>query len=100
MSDTGIAVTGTNVLQFVGGQIAKSFGGPLGFAASSLLLGEVGLVASVTDLIAKIENGTATGSEVANVLQDVASVLAGIGVLAGVANPWVLTAVGIAGLVN
>jgi trimeric autotransporter adhesin len=100
MPTTGTIETATNIIQLVGGQIAKNYGGPMGQAAASLLLGQPGLLASTADLLSKLENGTATGNDVADVLQDIASVLAGVGVLAGLANPAVLTALGIAGAVK
>lgn len=89
---------GTNAVQFLGGQIGKYFGGPFGQAYANLITGQPGLVASLADLFAKIEDGTATSAEVADALYDVASITAGVGVLAGLAAPWVLTAVGVAGL--
>jgi hypothetical protein len=43
MSGAGNIETGTNVVQFVGGQVAKAVGGVPGHAAASLILGEAGL---------------------------------------------------------
>lgn len=100
----GTALSGiegaTNVAQFIGGQIGKTLGGPIGQAAAFYLLGQPGLTVSTADLLTKLQDGTATSKDVADVLQDVAQVLAGVGVLAGLANPLLLTMVGVVGAVK
>jgi hypothetical protein len=101
MSDpTGTTNSFANATQFMGVQVARQYGGEIGRAAASLLLGQPGLVASWANMLDKYERGELTGNDVADVFQDVASVLAGLGVLSGYANPWVLSAVGAAGLFN
>ncbi len=91
--------TATNIVQLVGGQVAKAIGGAQGQAAASLLLGQPGIATSTVDLLNKIQNGTATPGDVADVLQDLAAILAGIAVLTG-SSPALLIAVGIAGGIN
>ncbi len=89
MSDTtlGNFKTATDVAQFIGGQIGKYYGGRVGEAAANLLLGEPQWGVSAVDLLAKVQNGTATGEDYADVLNATASTLAAAGLLIGGAVP-------------
>jgi hypothetical protein len=88
--------TATGVAQFIAIQLAAKIGGPPAKAAAAYLMGEVSWTASTTDLIVKLKDGTATGDDVAQVLSKTATMLAGFGVLSGLANPSTLRVVGTA----
>ena len=92
------AETIANWTQMIVNKIAEKYGGDVGRSFSNFLTGNGGLTTSMGDLIDKINKGTATGDDVADVLQDAGSIIAGFGVMAGYANPWtfsVLAAVGV-----
>ncbi|MES2771653.1 MAG: hypothetical protein V4623_06685, partial [Pseudomonadota bacterium] len=99
MSDTLSNIeSAAGAAQFVATQIARFApgGGVLPAAIATYLLGEVSWTTRVTDLAAKLQNGTATGEDVAQVFSSTASVLASFGVLALETNPAFLTATGVA----
>lgn len=87
----------SGAVQLVASQVGKYVGGPLGQAYTTFLTGQNSWVASVADLAAKVENGTATGEDFADVSSKTASTLAGVGVLTGSAAPWTLALAGAAG---
>lgn len=97
MSDTISTIeAAAGAAQFVASQVAKYYGGVVGQAAATYLLGEASWVASTTDLAVKAQSGAATGEDVAEVFSKTASALAGFGVLAGLASPAFLTIAGAA----
>lgn len=57
--------TVTSVALAIGAKLGTHYGGQLGQAAVSLLLGEAAWVATADDLFIKIQSGTATGDDVA-----------------------------------
>lgn len=87
----------SGAVQLVASQAGKYFGGAVGQAYATFLTGQNSWVASVSDLAAKVQNGTATGEDFADVASKTASILAGFGVLTGTAAPWTLLATGAVG---
>jgi hypothetical protein len=88
----------SGAVQLVASQVGKYVGGSFGQAYATFLTGQNSWVASVADLATKVQNGTATGEDFADVSSKTASTLAGFGVLTGLAAPWTLVAAGAAGL--
>lgn len=81
----------TNAVQLAASQIGRYFGGPFGQAYAMFLSGQGGLTGSLADLFSKIDDGSVTSEDVADVLYDAAAITAGFGVLVGLASPWVIT---------
>lgn len=94
-SETYESISGA--VQLVASQVGKYFGGPFGQAYATFLTGQNAWVASVADLATKVQNGTATGEDFADVASKTASTLAAFGVLTGTAAPWTMIAAGAAG---
>ena len=69
----------------------------MGVAAANFLLGQPAWVATATDLAVKLQDGSATEVDVAELFEVSASTLAGFGVLAGLASPIWLPVTGTAG---
>lgn len=88
----------SNAIQLVASQIGKHIGGSFGQAYATFLTGQNSWVAGVSDLATKVQNGTATSEDFADVASKTASTLAGFGVLTGTAASWTLTAAGATGI--
>lgn len=65
----------SGAVQLVASQAGKYFGGAVGQAYATFLTGQNSWVASVSDLAAKVQNGTATGEDFADVASKTASIL-------------------------
>lgn len=94
------AETVANILQMAINAVSKHYGGTTGQAFSNFLTGNGAVTTSIGDLVDKINKGTAKPKDVADALQDVASIIAGFGVMAGYANPWVFGALTVVGVVK
>jgi len=89
-----------NIVQAVVNKVAEKYGGNIALAFSNVLTGNGAVVTSLGDLIDKFNDGTATSKDIGDVLQDLASIVAGIGFVAGKANPWVFGVLSIVGAIK
>ncbi|MDK4575520.1 hypothetical protein QG036_09880, partial [Kingella kingae] len=96
-SGTETAENYAGAVSFFAGMIGKAVGGANpGVAIANALTGQGTWVTRPADLVDKIHNGTAKPTDYAEVAASTMSLLAGFGVLAGLANPWTLTAAAVA----
>ncbi len=89
-----------NIVQIGVNGIAGHYGGNIGKAFSNFLTGNAAALTSIGDLVNKINNGTATSKDISDALQDMASIVAGFGVITGYANPWVFSALFTVGVIK
>jgi hypothetical protein len=94
------AETVANIVQIGINGVAGYYGGNTGKAFANFLTGNGAVLTSAGDLVDKINNGTATSKDISDVLQDMASIVAGFGFMAGYANPWVFSALFIVGVIK
>lgn len=87
----------SGIIGNIGGFLAGRTNNPLIEAGWETLSGHSGLATSLGDLLNKLHNGTATSDDVADVLQSIAGIMAGVGVMANVANPRTLALLGLVG---
>ena len=78
----------SGIAQLVASQVGRSISGTGGQAYAILLMGQNTWVSRVTDLVDKIDKNEAKPIDYAQVALSSAQILASVGVLAGVANPW------------
>jgi len=88
--------TAVDVAGFIGSVIAKKYGGVMGEAAASYLLGQVSWTAATVDLLAKMQEGKPVGEDVADVMSETATGLAAFRVLAGFSSVLLLEVAGAA----
>jgi hypothetical protein len=99
MTNSSVVEGVASAIQFVASQVAKaSPGGIAAEAAATYLTGQLALTTSMSDLAVKLQNGTATPEDVAEVSSKAATTLAGLGVMTGGANQAFLRVAGTAGL--
>jgi hypothetical protein len=89
-----------NIVQAVINSVAGYYGGNTGKAFANALTGNGAIVTSIGDLVDKFNDGTATSKDVSDVLQDLASIIAGVGFIAGKVNPWAFGILAVVGLVK
>ena len=87
----------SGVAQFIASSIGKSIAGPAGQAYATFLTGQNSWVARVADLTDKIDKNEAKPLDYAQVAISSIQILAAVGVLAELANPWTLVATGLVG---
>lgn len=86
-------------VQFLATRIGSLVGGPFGAAYATFLTGQNSWVASVSDLVSKVDSGTATWEDYADVASRTLSTAVAIGILTGTL-PETMTLLGLTGAVN